>query len=116
MVAYGRTVLVDAPCSGVRMLWTATVLCASLAAMRTRVSAGAMLAALAGVVPIVLIGNTVRAAMLFVIETADEPPPGYLHSLVGIITFVIVAALLLGAEHLLTRRRTVRHLTLAVRP
>jgi exosortase len=116
MVAYGRTVLVDAPCSGVRMLWTATVLCASLAAMRTRVSAGAMLAALAGVIPIVLIGNTVRAAMLFVIETADEPPPGYLHSLVGVITFVIVAALLLGAEHLLTRRRTVRHLTLAVRP
>lgn len=115
MMAYGRTVLVDAPCSGVRMLWTATVLCASLAAMRTRVSWSAMLAALACVLPIVLVGNTVRAAMLFVIETADSPPPGYLHSLVGIVTFVIVAALLSGAEHSLTRRRARRRLELAVR-
>jgi len=120
MMAYGRTVLVDAPCSGVRMLWTASVLCASLAAMRTRVSPGGMAIALACVLPIVLVGNTVRAAMLFLIETAQSeihqaPPPGYLHSLVGIVTFVIVAALLLGAEHLLTRRRGRRRLEFAVR-
>ena len=115
MMAYGRTVLVDAPCSGVRMLWTASVLCASLAAMRARITAGDMAAALACVVPVVLVGNTVRAALLFLIETADSPPPGYLHSLVGIVTFVIVAALLLAAEHLLTRRRAGRHLAVAVR-
>jgi len=115
MMAYGRTVLVDAPCSGVRMLWTASVLCASLAAMRARITAGDMAAALACVVPVVLVGNTVRAALLFLIETADSPPPGYLHSLVGIVTFVIVAALLLAAEHLLTRRRGGRHLAVAVR-
>jgi len=115
MMAYGRTVLVDAPCSGVRMLWTASVLCASLAAMRARITAGGMAAALACVVPVVLVGNTVRAALLFLIETADSPPPGYLHSLVGIVTFVIVAALLLAAEHLLTRRRAGRHLAVAVR-
>jgi len=115
MMAYGRTVLVDAPCSGVRMLWTASVLCASLAAMRARITAGGMAAALACVVPVVLVGNTVRAALLFLIETADSPPPGYLHSLVGIVTFVIVAALLLAAEHLLTRRRGGRHLAVAVR-
>jgi exosortase len=115
MMAYGRTVLVDAPCSGVRMLWTASVLCASLAAMRTRVSPGGMAIALACVLPIVLVGNTVRAAMLFLIETADSPPPGYLHSLVGIVTFVIVAALLLGAEQLLTRRRARRRIEFAVR-
>jgi exosortase len=115
MAAYGRTVLVDAPCSGVRMLWTASVLCASLVAMRARVTWSGMAAALAWVLPIVLVGNTVRAALLFLIETADSPPPGYLHSLVGVLTFVIVAALLLGAEHLLTRRRARRHLALAVR-
>jgi exosortase len=114
MVAHGRTVLVDAPCSGVRMLWTASVLCASLVAMRTRVSWGALAVALACVLPIVLVGNTVRAALLFLIETTDSPP-GYLHSLVGIVTFVIVAALLSGAEHLLTRRSQSRHRALAVR-
>jgi exosortase len=115
MMAHGRTVLVDAPCSGVRMLWTASVLCASLGAMRMRVTASAMLAALACVVPIVLIGNTVRAALLFIIETADAPPPAHLHSLVGILTFVIVAGLLLGTEHLLTRRRGPHHLAVEVR-
>jgi len=57
----------------------------------------------------------VRATLLFLIETADSPPPGYLHSLVGIVTFVIVAALLLAAEHLLTRRRGARQLAVAVR-
>jgi exosortase len=118
MLAYGRTVLVDAPCSGVRMLWTACVLCASLAAMRTRVSWRGMALALACVMPIVLIGNSVRATLLFLIETADAPPPGYLHSLVGIVTFVIVAGLLLASESLQTgrsRRRGPGRLELAVR-
>jgi exosortase len=114
MMAYGRTVLVDAPCSGVRMLWTASVLCASLAAMRARVSWSAMALALLCVLPIVLVGNTVRATLLFLLETADTPPAGYLHSLVGIVTFVLVAALLLGTEKLLTRPRA-RRLEFAVR-
>ena len=113
-MAYGRTVLVDAPCSGVRMLWTASVLCASLAAMRARVSWSAMALALLCVLPIVLVGNTVRATLLFLLETADTPPAGYLHSLVGIVTFVLVAALLLGTEKLLTRPRA-RRLEFAVR-
>lgn len=103
MMAYGRTVLVDAPCSGVRMLWTASVLCAALVAMRTRVSWSAMAFTLAWVLPVVLVGNTVRATLLFLIETAETPPPGYLHSLVGIITFVIVAGLLLASETLQAR-------------
>jgi exosortase len=118
MMAYGRTVLVDAPCSGVRMLWTASVLCAALAAMRMRVGCGAMAFALACVFPIVLIGNTVRAALLFLIETADAVPPGYLHSLVGIVTFVIVAGLLLASETWQTRRspgRGTRRLQFALR-
>jgi exosortase len=115
MMAYGRTVVVDAPCSGVRMLWTASMLCASLTAMRARVTWNAMLAALACVIPIVLVGNTVRATLLFLIETADAPPPAHLHSLVGILSFAIVAGLLLWTEHWLTRRRGRRHLALAVR-
>jgi exosortase/archaeosortase family protein len=97
------------------MLWTASVLCAALAAMRARVTVGAMAAALACVVPIVLVGNSVRAALLFLLETADTPPAGYLHSLVGVVTFTIVAALLLATEHLLTRRRVRSHLSLAMR-
>ena len=118
MMAYGRTVLVDAPCSGVRMLWTASVLCASLAAMRARITAGDMAAALACVVPVVLVGNTVRAALLFLIETADSPPPGYLHSLVGVFTFTFAGVLLLASATLQvkwSRRQAARVPRLAVR-
>jgi exosortase len=120
MMSHGRMVLVDAPCSGVRMLWTGAVLCASLAAMRERVTWIAMTMAMSCVLPIVLAGNSLRAALLFLIETADSPMPGYLHSLVGSVTFAIVAALLLASEKLQTRgsRRRHRHrhrLQLAVR-
>jgi exosortase len=121
MMAHGRTVLVDAPCSGVRMLWTASVLCASLVAMRPRTSWRAMALALLCVLPIVLAVNSLRAALLFLIETAhfEATPPGYLHSLVGIVTFVIAAALLLASENLQTRharrRRQRQGIELAVR-
>jgi exosortase len=103
MTAHGRTVLVDAPCSGVRMLWTASMLCASLAAMRAQVTWRGMALAAACVLPVVLIANSVRAALLFQIETAIVPPPDYLHSLVGIATFLIVGLLLLASENLQTR-------------
>jgi hypothetical protein len=61
------------------------------------------------VLPIVLAGNSLRAALLFLIETADTPMPGYLHSLVGSVTFAIVAALLLASEKLQTRGSRRRH-------
>jgi exosortase len=118
MMAYGRTVLVDAPCSGVRMLWTASVLCACLVAIRTHVTWRAMALALLCVLPVVLAVNSLRAALLFLIETMDSPPPDYLHSLVGIVTFVIAAALLLASESLQTRgarRRRRPGIQLAVR-
>jgi exosortase len=105
MVEHGRVVVVDAPCSGVRMLWTGTLLCAALAAMRARSGWRAMLLSLGLVLPIVLAANALRAALLFLIETADATPPAWLHPAVGMFTFAIVGALLLASEHLQTLRR-----------
>jgi exosortase len=105
MLAGEHVVIVDAPCSGVRMLWTAAALCCVLAGLRARVSWRALAWSLLFVLPVVLAGNMIRAALLFLLETASEPPPAVLHAGVGVLTFVVVAALLLASESLQTRRR-----------
>jgi exosortase len=100
MMSGGHVVIVDAPCSGVRMLWTAAALCCVLAGLRSRVSWSGLAISLLLVVPVVLVANTIRAALLFILETAAEPPPEILHSGVGVFTFVMVALLLLASEQL----------------
>jgi exosortase len=100
----GRSVLVDAPCSGVRMLWAGAFLACLLAAQRASVSWRGLAMALVWVLPIALAANAVRAALLFLLETRPLPPPSYLHSSVGVGTFVLAGFSLLALEAL--RRRT----------
>jgi exosortase/archaeosortase family protein len=105
-MSMGRhVVLVDAPCSGVRMMWTACVLVCVLAAQRARTSFGAL--ALAGLLalPLVLAANSMRAALLFVLETRAAPPDGFWHSMVGVASFTLVAVLLYASERAQLRWR-----------
>jgi exosortase len=99
----GRLVLVDAPCSGVRMAWTACVLCCVLLGQRSRVTWGALFVALAFALPVVLFANAARAAALFLLETSGSAPSDVLHSLVGILTFALVAVGLLASDRLQRR-------------
>jgi hypothetical protein len=55
------------------------------------------------VVPVVLIVNGVRAALLFLLEIRATPPPAALHSLVGVATFALAAGLLVGSDALQSR-------------
>jgi exosortase/archaeosortase family protein len=103
MSAGGRTVLVDAPCSGVRMLWTGALLCCVLAALRPSIGWRSLFVGLLAVLPVVLLVNTVRAALLFLLESRPAPAPSGLHALVGIATFVLAAALILASETLQQR-------------
>lgn len=114
MSAGGRTVLVDAPCSGVRMMWTGALLCCVLTALRPSIGWRSMFVALLAVVPVVLLVNTVRAALLFLLETRPTPAPSGLHSLVGIATFVLAAALILASETLQQRWMRVRDISVRV--
>ena len=100
MMSGGHLVIVDAPCSGVRMLWTAAALCCVLAGLRDRISWPGLAVSLLLVAPIVIVANASRAALLFLLETAAEPPPGMLHAAVGVFTFVLVGVLLLASEQL----------------
>jgi exosortase len=108
MTWQGRSVLVDAPCSGVRMLWAGAFLACLLVAQRASVSWRGLVTALLPVVPIALAANAIRAALLFLIETRPTPPPEYLHSLVGVVSFAVAAISLVALETLMRRKNRAR--------
>ncbi|MDF9826162.1 exosortase/archaeosortase family protein [Ereboglobus sp. PH5-10] len=90
----GGVVVVDAPCSGVHMLWTGGVLVCAVAAW-LRLGAGrAFFFGVAGLCAI-LLGNTVRAAVLFFIESGLWRAPGWAHEGVGLAIFAALATGLL---------------------
>lgn len=86
----GNQIWIDAPCSGVRMLWTSGYLLCTVALLY-RLSA--LRTSMAGilVVPLVLAANALRAASLFYIEAGILPAPAWVHGAVGIMVFCVVA-------------------------
>jgi exosortase len=86
----GRLISIDAPCSGVRMLWAGAYLALTLAAFQ-RLSAAktALLCALA--IAGVLAANVLRAAALFYLESGLLRLPGDWHAAVGVAVFLLAA-------------------------
>src|SRR5262249_38646361 len=88
----GDPILIDAPCSGVKMLWTGFYLTFTLAcyyklnAKRTALACAASFGA-------VIIGNTLRAAALFYVETGaiNMSLPDRTHEGVGVVIFAATA-------------------------
>ncbi|HEY6404227.1 MAG TPA: archaeosortase/exosortase family protein, partial [Blastocatellia bacterium] len=88
----GDPILIDAPCSGVKMLWTGFYLTFTLAchyklnAKRTALTCMAAFAA-------IIIGNTFRAAALFYVEAGavNLPLPDWTHEGVGVVIFAATA-------------------------
>jgi exosortase/archaeosortase family protein len=86
----GELVSIDAPCSGLNMLWAAVYLaltCAGLLGLTSRrafVAVGAAVAA-------TLLGNALRSAALFQVETEIVKMPGWCHDATGIVVFAAVA-------------------------
>ena len=86
LVWAGGAVDVDAPCSGLRMLWTGAL--ASLVAMaHFRLRAPAALSLTAGALVLIWSGNVLRCAALFYIESGMVPAPAWAHSAIGLIVF-----------------------------
>jgi len=101
LVADGRAFVVDAPCSGIQMLWTGLFLTFALACLhglRGRATAAALLLA----VPALLVGNVTRTVLLCRFEAE---PASLLHGAVGGLAYVIVAALLALATRWLARKQ-----------
>jgi exosortase/archaeosortase family protein len=98
----GERVVVDTPCSGLRMLWTGLVLAAVLAC-RLRLHARASFKLFRQAALAVFVANTLRAAFIFCLETDLWPNPSWAHETVGLALFAAVA---LGIVALAERRIT----------
>ena len=97
---HGRLVSIDAPCSGVKMLWAGLYLSFTLAALlRLDSRCTALLAALA--VVIVLFANVMRATALFFVEAEVVVVRETWHSGIGIAVFAFAAlAVAVAAQRL----------------
>ncbi len=101
-----RTITVDAPCSGVRMLWVGAF-ASSLLAVLKHYSARETVTFMVGASVCLFIANVVRAAALFHVELGLIALPQGTHDAVGLVMFVgamgMIAALGLfvgrGARH-----------------
>jgi exosortase/archaeosortase family protein len=88
----GDPILIDAPCSGVKMLWTGYYLACALACyyqLNAKRTALACVAAFGAII----IGNTFRAAALFYVEAgaANLPLPDWTHEGAGVVVFTATA-------------------------
>jgi exosortase/archaeosortase family protein len=86
-------VMIDAPCSGLRMLWAALLLACCLAAL-FRLRARASLLAVGAAGALAVAGNGLRTAALFWADTRALPLPGVSHAGVGVASFAMLAAAL----------------------
>lgn len=88
-----HAVLIDAPCSGVKMMWAGLLLGLALAAawdLSLKGTAGMLAAAFAAV----LIGNILRTTSLFFLETGIVEGPAWAHGALGALAFAAAAAAL----------------------
>jgi exosortase/archaeosortase family protein len=88
-------ILVDAPCSGARMLWVGLFLAVSLACL-LRLGAGRTLLAVGLGVGVILFGNAMRVCALTFVERGRLPGPVWLHEGVGVASFIPVCLLIVG--------------------
>ncbi|HKQ78478.1 MAG TPA: archaeosortase/exosortase family protein [Blastocatellia bacterium] len=88
----GDLILIDAPCSGVKMLWTGFFLTFTLACYY-RLNAKRTALACVGAFSAIIIGNTFRAAALFYVEAgaANLSLPNWTHEGVGVVIFLVTA-------------------------
>ena len=92
----GRLIWVDAPCSGVRMLWVGLFLACALACLYGLRPAATLLTIAAACVAIIS-GNVLRAAALFYVEAGVVEAPAWAHEYVGVVAFAGVALIVLAA-------------------
>jgi len=91
MVVNGQLVIVDAPCSGVQMVWLA-YFCACTVAWWAGVRDRVFLRRVAGVGVLVLAGNVLRNSVLVVLEARAVAVPEWLHQGIGLVALAAVCA------------------------
>ena len=85
----GRLVIVDAPCSGVQMVWLGYFTACAVALWAAR-SDRAVLTRLPAVGALVLGGNILRNAVLVAFEGSGQPLAGWAHDAFGLAVLAAV--------------------------
>ncbi len=98
MLVEGRLVIVDAPCSGVQMVWMA-YFCACTVAWFCGVNNRCFLKRLAFVGAIVLAGNVLRNSVLVVLEARSANVPALWHETIGLVVLALVCAAVARVVH-----------------
>ncbi len=94
VLRWGQTLVsVDAPCSGIRMLWMGLFLALTLACVM-RLSSGKTAKLLVLTLALVITANVMRATALFYSETDIIVLPAWTHSGIGVFLFAAVAGAL----------------------
>ena len=86
----GEVISIDAPCTGIRMLWTGLYLNFSLACFSEHSSARTWLTHSFSMVAIFL-GNVLRSTALFFTESGIVNNPSWAHQGIGLLVFVMIA-------------------------
>ncbi len=97
----GETILVDAPCSGLKMLWAGCFFAAGLAYWKQLPARKAILLQSIGV-GLLIAANIVRATVLFFKESGIMALPEWTHGATGLVIFAVAALALLGLSRKLT--------------
>jgi exosortase len=100
-----QRISIDAPCSGIKMLWTGMYLSCALAALQ-RLDAKRTLVLGVIALVIVILANVLRAAALFYVEAGIVPEAQSAHSRIGAIVFIFAAGALAAIA---TRLRATAH-------
>jgi exosortase/archaeosortase family protein len=91
MVVEGRLIIVDAPCSGVQMVWMA-YFCACAVAVFSGTRDSRFLRRLAWVGVLVLFGNVLRNSVLVALEATQPQVSEAIHQGVGLVVLAAVCA------------------------
>lgn len=103
----GQLIAIDAPCSGIRMLWAGMFLCCVVAWLYQLRFGQTVLTALLSLVVIVA-GNILRASALFYLEAGLVTLPvkiSFAHEGIGIVAFVFTALGIVAGIRWLQQRR-----------
>jgi exosortase/archaeosortase family protein len=98
----GHQVWIDAPCSGIRMLWVGLYLACTLTCM-FKLRVWKSLAVVLIAFPVIIAGNVFRAVALFYTEAGIVKAPGWIHEYTGAVAFALAAVSLLWLARLLRR-------------
>ncbi|MCI0444529.1 exosortase/archaeosortase family protein [bacterium] len=100
----GETVWIDAPCSGIRMLWSGLYLAFTLSSVY-RLHLSTFLRATLTAVLAILAGNAIRASLLFYPETRLLALPEWAHPAIGVVSFFITAIFVALATKVMIQRQ-----------